>query len=221
MSTIVGLGNYQAIYSNTRHNIGFRVLNSFEDIIGTSPRTYLTCDEDEVAKIKRDADEFASKFFKTNDVWSMFSDAPENAIAAVSETENGDRIIYPMLGMNSSGDALLRVLEQTTLDLSDTLVVLDDLDLPFCQCRMKMRVKNSHHNGIRSIIDKLGRSDFCYMRVGIGKPVAGVSVLDYVLSPFTDQEEEYLESYIPRMADFVYKWLVEGPNAAMTCVNSI
>lgn len=221
MKTVVGLGNYQSVYADTRHNVGYRVLNVFENTLLIPNRKYIICDEEEIIQIKKDADKFASEYFKTDDIENtLFPDAPENTVAVVSETRNGDMLIYPTLGMNSSGDALLRVLEQTNFDISEMIVILDDLDIPLGLCRIKEKVKKSHHNGMRSIIDKLGRSDFSYARIGIGKPDKNTSVLDYVLSNFTDEEEFKLDSHIHRISGFINQWFLYGVNAAMTEANS-
>ena len=75
---------------------------------------------------------------------------------------------------------------------SDLIVVHDELDLPLGSVRVKIGGGHGGHNGLRSIIEHLGSPDFVRVRIGIGRPAAGMDAADYVLSPFLAEEKKSL-----------------------------
>jgi PTH1 family peptidyl-tRNA hydrolase len=79
-------------------------------------------------------------------------------------------LLEPQTYMNLSGDAVQPAAAFLKVDPSDILVVHDELDLPWKDLRLKMGGGHAGHNGVRSIIDRLGTPDFARLRVGIGKP---------------------------------------------------
>ena len=80
--------------------------------------------------------------------------------------------------------------------------------------RVKVGGGAGGHNGLRSIIGTVG-NDFVRVRIGIGRPPAGVTVTDYVLS----RMDSGVKDSIPRAADAVEFLLEHGPEAAMNRFN--
>ncbi len=85
--------------------------------------------------------------------------------------------------MNLSGDAVAPLYRKHADGPEDLLVLHDDLDLPAGAVRLKRGGGTGGHNGLRSIEERLGTADFLRIRVGIGRPPAGVDPADYVLTP--------------------------------------
>jgi PTH1 family peptidyl-tRNA hydrolase len=117
-------------------------------------------------------------------------------------------LLKPTTFMNNSGSALA---DYRTEDL---IVVHDDLDLEAGTIRVKVGGGAGGHNGLRSIIQNKG-NDFVRVRIGIGRPPAGVTVTDYVLS----RMESVVKDAIPTAADAVEFVIEHSPEAAMNRFN--
>jgi PTH1 family peptidyl-tRNA hydrolase len=117
-------------------------------------------------------------------------------------------LLKPTTFMNNSGSAI------SDYRPEDLIVVHDDLDLEAGTVRVKVGGGAGGHNGLRSIIQNMG-SGFVRVRIGIGRPPAGVTVTDYVLSRMDSEVRET----IPTAADAVEFVIEEGPEAAMNRFN--
>ena len=95
-------------------------------------------------------------------------------------------LIEPQLYMNRSGTALADVMPAVAV--SDLIVIHDDLDLELGCVRVKRGGGTAGHHGLDSIVE-YGGNDFTRVRIGIGRPARGEDVVDYVLSPFTDEQQ--------------------------------
>ena len=84
--------------------------------------------------------------------------------------------------MNLSGGPVSRLCKEYGLGVDDLIVVHDELDIPSTSIRVKKGGGHAGHNGLRSIIDKIGSRDFYRVRVGVGRPPGKMKVPDYVLS---------------------------------------
>ena len=92
--------------------------------------------------------------------------------------------------MNLSGGPIRAAMKDFGADTSGLLVIHDDIDLPLGQARHKIGGGHGGHNGLRSIIGALGSPDFHRIRIGAGRPPAGMDAADYVLSRFRPEEED-------------------------------
>ncbi|MGC8874832.1 MAG: aminoacyl-tRNA hydrolase, partial [Chloroflexia bacterium] len=118
----------------------------------------------------------------------------------------GRRVVLarPYTYMNRSGTAVADLLKWLQLPLERLLVIHDDLDLPLGTIRLRPRGSAGGHRGMRSIIEALGTESFPRLRVGIGRPAnPAQDPIDYVLSPFTAEEEPVLAGVLERAADAV------------------
>src|SRR5262245_13192821 len=96
--------------------------------------------------------------------------------AELSEAQlSGDGVLFckPMEFMNVSGQAVARAAQFWKVPPEETVVVHDDLDLPFGRLKLGAGGGPGGHNGLRSIIADWGTPDFCRVRMGIGRPPAG------------------------------------------------
>ena len=172
MKLIVGLGNPGRDYRETRHNIGFMVV-----------------------------DELARRHDLT------FSMAPSQVPDAFvvkkypGVAEGPLLLAKPLTFMNRSGEVVAALARYYDVATADLLVVLDDVDLPFGRLRARQRGSAGTHNGLRSIVDRLGTTDFPRLRLGVGRGDARRDLADHVLSKFERDEIAALESFIARAAD--------------------
>lgn len=97
-------------------------------------------------------------------------------------------LLKPMTFMNRSGLSVSRAVRFYKIEPESLLVVHDELDLPWQVIRLKQDGGHAGHNGLRDIIGHLGAKNFYRLRIGIGRPVLGRSVAEYVLSPFVNGE---------------------------------
>lgn len=180
---IVGLGNPGRKYAQTRHNIGFMVL-------------------DEVAK-------------------RTHASGTKNRFSAeITEARfDGDRLVLvkPQTFMNESGRAIREVRNWYKVKPSEILVIVDDLDQPFAQLRVRAKGGSGGHNGLKSIERELGTQEYPRLRVGIGRPAH--ETIDHVLSRFSPEQERNLPTVIGDAADGVEIWLRNDMLETMNRIN--
>ena len=99
-------------------------------------------------------------------------------------------LLKPQTFMNKSGLSVAAISRFYKIKVEEILVVHDELDLSVGVVRLKKGGGHAGHNGLRDIIAHLGSRDFCRIRIGIGRPLAGRSVADYVLSNPSKNEIE-------------------------------
>ncbi len=121
--------------------------------------------------------------------------------------------------MNRSGAAVRSVLEREGAGPHQVLVVCDDLYLPFETMRLRARGSHGGHNGLLSIIERLGTRDFARLRIGVGPPDSGAGHADHVLGRFPSEESRRLPELVKRAADCAEAVVVEGLQSAMTRYN--
>jgi PTH1 family peptidyl-tRNA hydrolase len=123
--------------------------------------------------------------------------------------------VKPMTFMNRSGEAVKRVADFFGLRIDDLVVLHDDLDLPFGRLRFKQRGGDGGHQGVRSIIDRMGGNNFLRLKIGIGRPPPGMDPVDYVLGVFDKNEQSELDQILSQAAEAVRVMLLEGLEKAM------
>jgi PTH1 family peptidyl-tRNA hydrolase len=182
---IVGLGNPESEYADTRHNLGFACVREL------ARRLDVRIDR------KR---------------WQSLIGRAES---------RGLWFVLPQTYMNLSGQAVAKAMKDTGVVAEATWVVYDELDLPLCRMRIKTGGSTAGHNGVRSIIDSLGRDDFVRFRVGVGKPGGKGSAagIRHVLGRFTKAEKEVLPNVVGGVADALELALEAGVERAMDRYN--
>ena len=133
----------------------------------------------------------------------------------------------PMTYMNNSGEAVGQLAAFYKIAPAHILVVHDDLDLPLGRLRLRPNGSPGGQKGVGSIIKALGTDTFCRLKVGISRPGglnSGVSPsmdpADYVLQPFSAEQEKEMALARVRAADAIEVWLGEGIEAAMNAFNA-
>jgi peptidyl-tRNA hydrolase, PTH1 family len=126
----------------------------------------------------------------------------------------------PMEFMNVSGQAVRQLAGFHKIPAARTIVVHDELDVPFGRLKLGTGGGAGGHNGIRSIIAELGTPDFARVRVGVDRPPPGWQGADYVLANFTGAEQKDLPALIDLAADAVEEIVARGLPAAMNKFNT-
>lgn len=186
MKVIVGLGNPGREYRDTRHNVGFRVVDEM------ARRHQLTF----ALAPSQVPDTFVAKRFGSDAVM----------------------LVKPLTFMNRSGDAVAALTRYFDTALDDLLVVVDDVDLPFGRMRARGRGSAGTHNGLRSVVDRIG-TEFPRLRLGVGRGDARRDLADHVLSRFEPDETAQLESFIARAADAAEMFAADGISKVMNVYN--
>jgi PTH1 family peptidyl-tRNA hydrolase len=125
----------------------------------------------------------------------------------------------PMEFMNSSGEAAARVATFWKIPPESTVVVHDELDLPFGRLKLGAGGGAGGHNGVRSLISCLGTPEFVRVRFGVGRPPPGWEGADYVLADFSSVERKELPDLLTLAADAVEEIVRRGLTAAMNRFN--
>ena len=128
-------------------------------------------------------------------------------------------VVKPQNFMNRSGDTVGSYITCCHPRLQDILVIVDDYNLPFGRLRARPGGSDGGHNGLKSIIDRIGRRDFPRLRIGIGPLPQGMSSIDFVLGPFTGAEEKELDAVIARAVDACVLFTRSGIEAVMNKFN--
>ena len=123
-------------------------------------------------------------------------------------------LLKPMTYMNLSGESVQAAMRFFRVPLAQVLVIHDELDLAFGVVRLKVGGGVAGHNGLRSLVDHCGGSDFDRCRIGIGRP-KGARPEGYVLSDFNSLEREELGPVLEQAAEMVETSVNEGTRVAM------
>ncbi|TME81468.1 MAG: aminoacyl-tRNA hydrolase [Chloroflexi bacterium] len=134
----------------------------------------------------------------------------------------GDRelvLAKPQTMMNLSGLAAKALRAKYGVPLERTLVIHDELDLPFGRLRIRKGGSSAGNHGLDSLIGSFGSKEFIRVRVGIGRPPG--NGVDYVLSPFSTAEQAQVRDIVSRAADAVLVTIEQGLERAMTEFNRV
>jgi peptidyl-tRNA hydrolase, PTH1 family len=187
MKLIVGLGNPGREYRDTRHNVGFMVV-------------------EEIAR--RHGIEWASGP----------SQIPETLVGKRFGAEPL-MVAKPLTYMNNSGESVAGLARYFNVNHEEMLVVVDEAALPFGKLRARARGSAGGHNGLKSIIERLGTTEFSRLRLGIGRGDGRRDLADHVLARFERGEQADLEALITRAADAAEMFAAEGISKVMNVYN--
>lgn len=137
------------------------------------------------------------------------------------------KLLYPTTFMNNAGGAVAKLFSKK--EVENLMVVQDDIALPFGEVKLSEGRGDGGHNGIKSIIEKLGSRDFVRIRIGIAptsiltgkikRPAGGGPLERFVLKPFTQKESKKLGDIYKRVNDALNVILEEGIEVAMNRFN--
>ncbi|MBN1428790.1 MAG: aminoacyl-tRNA hydrolase [Anaerolineae bacterium] len=134
---------------------------------------------------------------------------------------NGWQVILakPQSFMNLSGGPVSSLRKFYQIEVERLLVIFDDLDLPVGTLRLRPSGGSGGHNGMKSIIERLGSEDFPRLRIGIDRPPGRMDPAAYVLRNFDQEQLPIIQETYHRAADAVEAWLANGIDLAMNQYN--
>lgn len=122
---------------------------------------------------------------------------------------NDDIFLFmPLTFMNASGKAVKRCIDFYKIPVKGILVIADDVELPFKSLRIRPKGRSGGHNGLKSIEEYLGTTEYSRLKIGVGYP-AQIGLADHVLGKFTEEETSVLSDVIQNAQEMVLQWLQE------------
>ena len=181
---IAGLGNPGEQYRDTRHNIGFNILDALAG---------------------------ASSSFFTEDRHVQLAEVKHKGRTLV--------LIKPQTFMNLSGKAVNYWMQKEKIPIQRLLVVTDDIALPFGEIRLRGKGSDGGHNGLKDIIATLNTPNFARLRFGVGSDFPKGKQADYVLSPWTLEQNQDLPDRIKKATEVILSFSTLGPEKTMSLFN--
>ena len=128
-------------------------------------------------------------------------------------------IAKPLTYMNRSGVVVQKLIKELGIPLDHLVVVHDDLDLGCGRIKIKEGGGHGGHKGVSSIIEQVGSPDFLRVKVGIDKPQRREGGVDYVLSPFDNEQFPLVEESMEQASKAIETIIVSGKDQAMSIYN--
>jgi PTH1 family peptidyl-tRNA hydrolase len=128
-------------------------------------------------------------------------------------------LVMPQTYMNNSGVAVGSFVNFYKIELTNLVIINDDMDLPFGNIRIRRAGGSAGQRGMQSIINRLGSEDFPRVRLGIGRPPGRMDPKDYVLKKFKGDEEIILDQVLDNCGNALEVFLDQGIDKAMTLFN--
>lgn len=134
---------------------------------------------------------------------------------------DGERVILaqPQTFMNLSGESVRALMDYYKLDLSQLLVIFDDISLEVGQIRVRGKGSAGGHNGIKNIIQHMGSQDFARIKIGVGAKPEGGDLIKHVLGRFSKEEDGMFRDVFALAEEAVTAIMNEGVESAMNKVN--
>lgn len=171
MKMIVGLGNPGSKYAQTKHNIGFMVIDQL-------------CEKYNVALNKHDFEaEYGSFKYQGETIF----------------------LVKPLTYMNDSGRSVGPLLKYYQIDVSELLVIQDDMDLTMGKLRLRQKGSAGGHNGIKSIIASVQSQAFKRVKIGIQHPQKN-TVVNWVLTKFDQDAAPVIAQAIDQACAAIDDW---------------
>ncbi len=118
--------------------------------------------------------------------------------------------VKPTTFMNNSGIAVKALLTYYNIDIADLIVIYDDLDMEVSKLRLRSKGSAGGHNGIKSIIAHIGTQEFNRIKVGIGRPLKGMTVINHVMGQFNTEDNIAISLTLDRVVNAVKFYLQEN-----------
>ncbi len=195
---IAGLGNPGKEYQFTRHNIGFRILDNWLMNLSLQ-HSNCSCQWENSRKHQAEINQFTLEDKKII-------------------------LVKPQTFMNKSGESIASLSHYYKIDSENILIIHDDLSFPLGNFKLAIGAGPAGHNGVKSIIEKLGTKNFGRLRVGISAPLGSCPVKhqgghNFVLGQFTKKEEEIITELLPTTNKILDYYIFNGIQSAMNEFN--
>tara|TARA_Y100000588_G_C14180664_1_gene893517 strand:- start:647 stop:1225 length:579 start_codon:yes stop_codon:yes gene_type:complete len=152
----------------------------------------------------------------------IFESSPVDVvIARVRQTDDSWMLAKPETFMNLSGQAVGALVNYYRIEIDEVLVVIDDVNLPLGRLRVRRVGSDGGHNGLRSVLDVLGREEVARLRVGVDRGDKRRELSAHVLAKFEKDESEIINSAIFSAANAAELFVREGLDAVMRRYNNV
>lgn len=128
-------------------------------------------------------------------------------------------LLKPSTYMNLSGNAVRYWMNEKKIPIEQTLVVVDDLALPFGHLRLKASGSEAGHNGLKHITQTLGTQQYARLRFGIGNGFPKGGQVDFVLGQFGPEDRQQMPEALKRAAEAVKSYALQGIDRTMNLYN--
>lgn len=128
-------------------------------------------------------------------------------------------LVKPQTYMNNSGEAVGPLMRWYKVTPEDIIVAHDDMDIPAGTIRIRKKGSSGGHNGIKSLIAHLGSENFPRVRLGVGRPLPGCSVVNHVLAPFPQEDKTAVDEAIKYLIPAVECIVNDSVDMAMNKYN--
>lgn len=129
-------------------------------------------------------------------------------------------LMKPQTFMNLSGDAVEEAVRFYKIQPEHVLVVSDDISLPVGKLRVRTKGSAGGHNGLKSIIARLGTDCFPRVKIGVGAPPsADHDMIDWVLGSFKDQDAADMDEACGRAWEAAESYILYGADKTMSKFN--
>lgn len=195
---VIGLGNPDEQYQDTRHNIGFMFMDHLAKKLGA----YNPVRSNSPAKDRASADHAFQSDRTSNG--ANFDKKLNSLVAKYKLSTSTIILAKPQTYVNKSGDAVKKLIENYKLKTENLVISHDDLDIPFGNTKMSFGKNSGGHKGVESIMRALKTKKFYRLRIGLGVKALQKArrqsdkqrdefVRDFVLSKFSKSERETLK----------------------------
>ena len=181
---IVGLGNIGFKYEKTRHNIGFRIIDSL------SSEKNITLEESKLGQLG--ILDYAGK--------KMF-------------------LLKPSTLMNLSGKSVRYWMKKKNIEITNILILTDDLNLDFGNIKLKRKGSDGGHNGLKDIENCLKTPDYPRLRFGIGDKKSTSDKVKFVLGNFSKDEEQKICNSLKICNEIIFSYVRNGIDNTMNIYN--
>lgn len=181
---IVGLGNIGFKYEKTRHNIGFRIIDSL------SSEKNITLEKSKLGQLG--ILDYAGK--------KMF-------------------LLKPSTLMNLSGKSVRYWMKKKNIEITNILILTDDLNLDFGNIKLKRKGSDGGHNGLKDIENCLKTPDYPRLRFGIGDKKSTSDKVKFVLGNFSKDEEQKICKFLKICNEIIFSYVRNGIDNTMNIYN--
>ena len=130
-------------------------------------------------------------------------------------------IVKPLTFMNNSGEAVRDILKFYKIGIDKVILIFDDISLPVGNIRLRRNGSAGGHNGIKSIINLTGSSDYKRVKIGVGaKPHPDYDLADWVLGKFDKKDMSKLESSLDNAVRATVTIICDSIDSAMNKYSS-
>ncbi|MCL5090539.1 MAG: aminoacyl-tRNA hydrolase [Patescibacteria group bacterium] len=194
MILIVGLGNPGEKYEETRHNVGFMVVDSL---------------------LKKLTSVSESRWEENKKFNTQIAKIEPKKFPLKKKEEEEETIILakPLSFMNASGEVVAKLMNFYHIPVLGLYLVCDDVDLPLGKIKIAVDRGSAGHKGVESVMEKIGSKNFVRIRIGVGKDQR-ISTDKFILAPFMFWEKNKLSQAVKKAVEAVETILQEGVEKA-------